>query len=210
MSLRFSLRDLLILIALVAIPCAALSQPGEIWHSVVVSFSLLMLVGMLLRVLIVSGERRAFAAGWLLFATSYLLILFGPWSGTNHLGQNLITSIGLNRLEAAWRPGTPPVVGGARIVDSDGDGVADINWGSGGVTYWDASGVIQSGFIGGSQPIPTFTYALTSTGSTIAVVPSNCSVFFSTGHWLLSSAYGYLGAMLAVAMHRLGQRKPTT
>ncbi len=210
MSLRFSLRDLLILIALVAIACAALSQPGEMWHSVVVSVSLLMLVGMLLRVLMASGEQRAFAAGWLLFATSYLLILFGPWSGTNHLGQNLITSIGLNRLEAAWRPGTPPVVGGARIVDANGDGGVDINWGSGGVVYWDTADVMRQGVIGTTQPTPTFAYALTSTGSTITIAPSNCSVFFSTGHWLLSSAYGYLGAMLGVAMYRLGQRKPAT
>ena len=83
MSLKFSLRDLLLLIAVISVVCAALANTGIWWHSIIVTSTLSGMTGLLLWGTLHSGSCRAFACGWLLFAAGYLALVFGPWTGSN-------------------------------------------------------------------------------------------------------------------------------
>src|SRR5882757_5263754 len=98
MSLKFSLRDLLLLIAVISVACAALANTGIWWHSIVVTATLSGMTGLIIWGTLHAGSRRAFACGWLLCAAGYLALVFGPWTG-NYLGANLITTKGLVQLE---------------------------------------------------------------------------------------------------------------
>src|SRR5258706_16333682 len=102
MSLKFSLRDLLVLIALICVACAALANTGIWWHSLIVTVTLAALTALILRGLLCPGEGRAFAVGWLLFAAGYLGLMFGPWT-SSYVGPNFITTKGLAGVEVATR-----------------------------------------------------------------------------------------------------------
>jgi hypothetical protein len=195
MSLKFSLRDLLLLIALISVACAALANTGIWWHSIVVTATLTGMTGLVIWGTLHSGSRRAFACGWLLFAAGYLALVFGPWSGSN-LGANLITTKGLSQLELKARGNNPsPSVlsnNGKTVIDYSGDGSFD-------------TGLVAPGsydFSGSSS-----TWTMYSTSFTGTVFDRNwvtgCTTFQSTGHWLLASLFGYCGAHLAAFLsHR--------
>ena len=81
MTLKFSLRDLLLLIAVISVACAALANTGIWWHSIVVTVTLIGMTGLTIWGTLNSGSRRAFACGWLLFTAGYLTLVFAPWTG---------------------------------------------------------------------------------------------------------------------------------
>ena len=184
MSLKFSLRDLLVLIAAISVACAALSNTGIWWHSIIVTVTLVGMTGLLLWGTLNPGPRRAFACGWLLFAAGYLALVFGPWMG-NNLGINFITSKGLAYLELKALGDNPsPFV---------------LNNGQSADTYSDLNLIYNGAVTYGTYNAAGFPYPLTSvwdgSGRNWA---DSCTTFQSTGHWLLASAFGYCGAHLAI------------
>ena len=186
MSLKFSLRDLLLLIAVISVVCAALANTGIWWHSIIVTSTLSGMTGLLLWGTLHSGSCRAFACGWLLFAAGYLALVFGPWTGSN-LGVNLITTKGLALLELKTLGNTPsPAVidfNGNTFNDIDSDGVVDL-------------GIVAPGIY--SDPgWPSFS-PTSVTGSFFSRGGvTTYTTFQSTGHWLFASVFGYCGAHLA-------------
>ena len=178
MNLKFSLKDLLLLTALISVACAALANTNIWWHSIVVTATLSGMTGLVIGGTLHTGSRRAFACGWLLFAAGYLALVFGPWTGCN-LGANLITTRGLAQLELQARRDnpSPPVLHVNGMTDLDSDGNLDLILA--GKTIWT------------SYPPTGFTSDLDQTWV------SGYTTFQSTGHWLFASVFGYCGAHLA-------------
>lgn len=183
MSLKFSLRSLLILIAVISVACAALANAGIWWHSIVVSATLTGMTGLILWGTLYPGTRRAFACGWLLFGAGYLAMVFGPWTG-NNLGTNFFTSKGLAHLELKARGDnhSPFVLNHGQPADFGGE--LNLNY----------TGVINLNPIWTSYP-PTSVWD--TSGRNWADI---CTTFQSTGHWLLASIFGYCGAHLAAIL----------
>lgn len=178
MNLKFSLKDLLLLTALISVACAAMANTNIWWHSIVVTATLSGMTGLIIWGTLHTGSRRAFACGWLLFAAGYLAVIFGPWTGSN-LGANLITTKALGQLELQTRRDnpSPPVLNVNGMVDLDSDGNLDLLLtGRVNQTIWTSTG---------------FTSDLDQTWV------SGYTTFQSTGHWLFASVFGYCGAHLA-------------
>ncbi|MGI8980724.1 MAG: hypothetical protein ACR2FY_15970 [Pirellulaceae bacterium] len=199
MSLKFSLRSLLILIAVISVACAALANAGIWWHSIVVTATLAGMTGLLLWGTLHTGSRRAFACGWLLFAAGYLAIVFGPWTA-NHLGANLMTTKGLAQLEwkARGNNPSPPVLSFPSGLASDYNfnGAIDLDL--------VAPGTYSNNAVWTSYPSQSYF----STGDFGWSATASISTFKSTGHWLLASVFGYCGAHLA-AFLTLRRREST-
>lgn len=182
MSLKFSLRDLLILIAVISVACAALANTGIWWHSFVVTATLTGMTGLLLWGVLNDGARRSFVCGWLLFTVGYLSLVFGPWTG-NHLGIDLITSKGLSALELKTRGDnpSPPVMHGRQQMEYDQ--VLPPNWGRNLYPSWTV------------YP-PSSVWSFTEPNWA-----DSYTTFQSTGHWLLASVFGYCGGYLAIFLY---------
>jgi hypothetical protein len=185
MSLKFSIRDLLFLIAVISVACAALANTGIWWHSIVVTATLIGMTGLVIWGTLNSGSRRAFACGWLLFAAGYLMLVFGPWTGSN-LGGSFITTKGLAELERRGLGDKP-----SPFVLNHGQEANDLD--------------LDLGFI----DIVTYNTAVLSTiPQTTIWDPSGrnwgqrVTTFHSTGHWLFASVFGYIGAHLAAFLYR--------
>jgi hypothetical protein len=194
--MKFSLRDLLVLIAFICVACAALANTGIWWHSLIVTVTLAALTGLILWGLLCPGEGRAFAAGWLLFAAGYLGLVFGPWTASN-LGPNLVTTKGLAGIEWATRGDKPsPPVFASMPYDYDEDGNLDlISTNSLVTSVWSRNALA-------TEPVMDWTGVER---------PLNCTTFQSTGHWLLSVVLGYLGGAIALAFwrrKRAAERQP--
>jgi hypothetical protein len=188
MSFKFSLRDLFILIGLSSVACAALANTGIWWHSLVVTATLTGMTGIIIWGTLHGGSRSAFACGWLLFASAYLTMVFGPWLG-EHLGGNFITNNCLAELESrafANKP-SPTVFGSMGQVDFRGD----------------LSIVVGSKIL--SSSYPTGFVDLLGIDRV-----HNITTFRSTGHWLFASVFGYCGAHLAALLFSFRQKASPT
>lgn len=183
MSFKFSLRDLLILIALISVACAALANTGIWWHSIVVTATLTGMTGILIWGSLQAGARRAFACGWLLFAAGYLSLVFGPWTG-NNLGIKIITSKGLSQLEMTTRGDTPspPVLNSGQSM---------------GYQQLYATNLRNNPSLTWTSYPPTSLWNFSEPNWM-----DHCTTFQSTGHWLFASVFGYCGAHLAVILFR--------
>jgi hypothetical protein len=186
MSLKFSLRTLLILIGVICIACAALANTGIWWHSIVVTATLTGMTGLLIWGTLHTGPRRAFACGWLLFAAGYLALVFGPWTG-NHLGGKLISTKALAHLELKARGNNPS----PPVLNSAGNTVADYN-GDGSVDLDLVAPAHYSNTIWTSYPATSVSGNVFGRSGV-----TNYTTFQSTGHWLLATALGYAGGCLA-------------
>ena len=62
---RFSLRQLLILVAFASVTCAALARPGYWWHAAIALAVSITAIGMVIAGIVCDSRRRAFAVGWL-------------------------------------------------------------------------------------------------------------------------------------------------
>jgi hypothetical protein len=178
MRLKFSLRTLLILIAIICVACAALANTGVWWHSIIVTATLTGMTGLLLRGTLHPGRPRAFASGWWLFSAGYLAVVFGPWT-SDHIGAALITTKGLVLLEqkALEDRSSPTLLYSNQPVDFSGD----------------ISLVVSGQYITTSQ----FPGAAGNSNNWVNSLATHYSTFQSTGHWLLASAFGYAGGCLA-------------
>ncbi len=185
MSLKFSLRDLLLLIALISVACAAMANTGIWWHSIVVTATLSGMTGLVIWASLHGGSRRAFAYGWLLFAAGYLAIMFSPWTA-NNLGASLISTKGLAHLEwRAWGDQHSPfVLNRGQQMEFGND--LDLRY----------TRFVNVNSIWSSYP-PTSVWD--ASGRNWA---DSCTTFQSTGHWLLASVFGYCGAHLAAFLFR--------
>jgi len=77
---RFSLRQLLIAIALIAVGLFALRSAGPIWVMVLLSLTLLVLAASPLVALYRQGPERAFWIGFATMGCFYMLVLLYCWS----------------------------------------------------------------------------------------------------------------------------------
>jgi hypothetical protein len=199
MSFRFSLRQLLIVVALASVATAALAQPGYWWHATIATAVVAAAIGMLIAALVCDGVRRAFAIGWLVMAVGYLAVVFGPWTSTQ-LAPQLLTTKAISRLEAKWLGDQPsPAVFGQAVYDYDGDGSVDL--------WVPASGYVATQPSGGSGRAlwsysgSQFLYQPAAPPGNW-LVTANYTVFQGTAHWLLSAALGYCGGVFGGVLSR--------
>lgn len=73
---RFSLRELVLLVAFVAISCAALKYAGEIWLALISAGAFLTFMTAAVMLIIERGQRQAMASGFVLWMGVYLGLLF--------------------------------------------------------------------------------------------------------------------------------------
>ena len=185
--MKFSLRTLIAITSLAGVACAALAKPSEDWLTVVVSLTAAVLAIQLLRLSVLSGAARASAAGWLLFAASYLALVLGPWT-REHVGPSLLTSQALQAAQTRWFPG------------NSGDQLAAL-------AFMDASNSLLA-----SSPNRSYTISVSGNTSYALVRSlfdqgnsadaSPAGYFHLTGHWLFAWLAGWLGAMAATAIYR--------
>ena len=114
----FSLSGLMALVVILAIAMAALRARSDVWASAIytsmVTALLLSAVGIICR----RGRRRAFWAGFLIFAGGYAWLSFGPHSHQGVMPPTLLTTKLLSRWELVgitWgrlpAGGSPPLSG---------------------------------------------------------------------------------------------------
>jgi hypothetical protein len=185
--MKFSLRTLIAATTLAALACAALAKPSADWLTVVVSLTAIAFATQILRVLFQSGPSRAAAAGWLLFATAYLGLVFAPWS-REHVGANLLSSQALLAAQ-------PKV--NAQQFDVD-------------LSLTSFNGMVTYPF-----PYPININVNTNTSYALvqsliseipASVPPEVHYFHMSGHWLSAWLAGWTGALLAAGFHRRSHR----
>ena len=186
--MRFSLLTLIGITTLAALACAALAKPSVDWLSIIVTLSALTWTVQVLRAILLDGAPRAAATGWLLFATTYLALIFGPWT-QERVGPALATSQAIQYAQAKWQSEQ-------RINVND----------------------VSLSFVQAAAVQPVFPYPLTiSVDSTISYTAvrnafsfwssssdsvSKAGLFHLTGHWLCAWLAGWLGALLATTFHR--------
>jgi hypothetical protein len=91
--LRFSLATLFLVMAVVAVGCAALANPSQAWAEVIVAVVLLLLFAGLVAALIVQGPLRVFVIGFATVGWLYFLLTFAD---AVNLRDRLITTRPLN------------------------------------------------------------------------------------------------------------------
>jgi hypothetical protein len=136
-----------------------------------------------LRAVLLQGQSRAAAAGWLLFTVGYLALVLAPWLQTQ-VGPQLLTTKSLVYAQTNWRKEDPssfttsvqPV-----SVWSDISGVVDWN----GVVDGTSSTIV------GGSGLVVFPYPLQ------ASQPGNVNYFQLSGQWLFAWVAGWLGATIA-------------
>ena len=94
--LQFSLRTLLLVAVVVAIGCAALVQPTEIWRQAVVTMTVLILLISTLAAIFGQGSLRATAGGFAVAGWMYFLLAFSP---SLNIREHLLTGNVLETLD---------------------------------------------------------------------------------------------------------------
>lgn len=192
MILRFSLLQLIGLVSLAGLASAALVHPGPGWLSVVVTLTIVVIAVQTLRAVLLVGEARAAAIGWLLFAVAYLAITVGPWLG-EQVGPSLLSSKALAYAQAQWRKDSSDEysVEYLRRINVNQLAAPTIYDGTSGALVWATD--IQLTGSGFGQPSWWQV-------NTAAATPVNC--FRVSGHWLFAWIAGWLGAAIAVMLQR--------
>ena len=191
MSLRFSLLGLVAFITFAGLASAALVRPGTEWLSVVVTLTAVMIVAQILRATLLHGQPGAAAAGWLLFACTYLALAFGPWTA-EYVGPQLLSSRGLAYAQTHWRK--DPAESYAIDYSANYAQLVTFMLNSGNTAnsaIWTSSYDVA----GWGYPVPPNSGAVTT-----PVPPAMC--FRASGHWLCAWLAGWLGAVIAVQLHR--------
>jgi hypothetical protein len=199
MMLRFSLLQLVGLVSLAGLASAALVHPGPGWLSVVVTLTVAVIAGQTLRAVLLVGEARAAAIGWLLFAVAYLALAVGPWLG-EQVGPSLLSSKGLAYAQVQWRKESSEEAYSAdylRRLSLDLTGVPTIYDGTSNTLVWTTE--VNVNTWGYGQPS-----GLWWPVNAAAASPVNC--FRVSGHWLFAWVAGWLGAAIAVMLQRRSER----
>ncbi len=97
-GLRFTLRQLLAMAALIALALPALINASLWWATAWFTGALVMLAVSLLGILYRGRRRRAFWVGFALFGWGYMILLYGPFLGS-HFGPRLATTKALAYLQ---------------------------------------------------------------------------------------------------------------
>jgi len=192
MMLRFSLLQLVGLVSLAGLASAALVHPGPGWLSVVVTLTVAVIAVQTLRTVLLVGEARAAAIGWLLFAVAYLAFTSGPWLG-EQVGPSLLSSKGLAYAQAQWRKESSDdySVEHLRRININQLAAPTIYDGTSNTFVWTTDLNVNSW--GYEQP------SWWQVNSAVAS-PVNC--FRVSGHWLFAWVAGWLGAAIAVILQR--------
>jgi hypothetical protein len=144
-ALRYSIRQLILGMALVGLACVALRNAGPVWVAVLLGGVLILLGAAIPLALFREGQQRAFWFGFGLFGWLYLLVLAYSWSldpntaaGNPLRPQSLITchltTLGYHKLYPAAETGQytaygmPGMPGGVNNVNGT------IGWPQGGTT----------------------------------------------------------------------------
>ena len=190
MTLRFSLLGLIGLTTLAGLASAALVQPSVGWTSVVVSLTVAAVIWQVLRVIFSTGQARAAACGWLLFAIGYLAVILGPWL-SSHLAPQLISSKALLYAQVNWRKESLP------------------NSNQQQQSYMDMNGQILTG-ISNTLVLQTDgwsgNYNISTAGADLT---AGANYFHLSGHWLCAWIFGLIGSLIAVQFQRWGEAKAT-
>lgn len=94
--LQFSIRTLLLVAVVVAIGCAALIHPTEMWRQAIVTMTILIIMISTLAAIFGHGNVRASAGGFAVAGWLYFLLAFSP---SLSIREHLLTSKGLDMLE---------------------------------------------------------------------------------------------------------------
>ena len=196
MMLRFSLLQLVGLVSLAGLASAALVHPGPGWLSVVVTLTVAVIAVQTLRAVLLVGEARAAAIGWLLFAVAYLAFTIGPWLG-EQVGPSLVSSKALAYAQAQWRKESSDDYSAEylRRININQLVAPTIYDGTSNTLIW-ATDLNLTG-MGYGQPSWWQVNAA-------AASPVNC--FRASGHWLFAWIAGWLGAAIAVMLQRRAER----
>ena len=81
--LRFPIAGVMLSILPIGIGLAALRDPSELWASALFTLTVLALLISILGTAARRGPARMAFLGFALFGASYLVLVFGPWHGTN-------------------------------------------------------------------------------------------------------------------------------
>lgn len=126
MTIRFSMRCLLIAIVVVAIGCAAVAYPSRSWASGLFSAVLLLLAFATLGAAVSRGAERAAWCGFAWFGWLYLVCACGPWFD-RQVGPQLPTTrlirIWDDRLKESVKPTNAGAVSMTLAGSSDGASV---------------------------------------------------------------------------------------
>jgi hypothetical protein len=179
--LQFSLLTLFGLVTIVALGCAALRSPSELWASSLFTFTIVVLLAAILRAILRRGPARAFWIGFALFGWGYLLLIFGPWFGRCP-APPLLSTEALTYLQAKLHKSQPAP---PQMITAPPYSQMVVSGGSGGAvtTVW-------------------------STVSPAPLGPAGIDWFQSIGHSLLAQFAGILGGVLACLFYT-GPRDPS-
>jgi hypothetical protein len=184
MTLRFSLLGLIGLTTFAGLASAALVQPSVEWTSIVVSLTVAAVFWQVLRAIFSTGQPRAAACGWLLFAIGYLAVALGPWL-SSHVAPHLLSSKGLQYAQENWRKESPPNAGQQQQI------------------YLGMNDQIISGLsntiVVNSDPGWGNGYNIIAAGADPTVT---ANYFHLSGHWLCAWLFGLIGSIVAVQLHR--------
>jgi len=191
MILRFSLLQLVGLVSLAGLASAALVHPGPGWLSVVVSLTVAVIMAQFLRAVLLVGEARAAAIGWLLFAVAYLAVTVGPWLG-EQVGPSLLSSKALAYAQVQWRKESTEDYSAQYLerININQLLAPTIYDGTTNTIIWNTD-INLDGWV--YQPGRDSSWEAAAT-------PVNC--FRTSGHWLFAWLAGWVGAAMAVALRR--------
>ncbi|HZN35270.1 MAG TPA: hypothetical protein VFB80_15685 [Pirellulaceae bacterium] len=186
--MKFSLLTLLVITAFAGLACAALVKPSVDWLTAVVSLTALAFIYQVLRALVQRGASQAAAAGWLLFASTYLLLVFCPWLG-ERVGPDLITSRAILAAQQRWLPESNSVELQLAFVP-DGGLVASVGW------------PLQTTVNVNSNASYALVRSLLTAPNRLPHALTPAELFCRTAHWLCAWLAGGLGAAVALVCYR--------
>jgi hypothetical protein len=96
---KFTLRRLLLFVAVVAFGCAALVQASEFWLVVIATLTFFSILGFILVAVFAHGSFRVFAIGFSICSLVYIIVAYG--SETTY-GSHVLDNIAIRRLATTW------------------------------------------------------------------------------------------------------------
>ena len=186
---HFHIGSLLILVVILGVGFAALREAGDLWDSVILCATMVLLLASILLAVHRNAERRAFWLGFALFGWSYVGLAAMP-----SIEQRLLTTRVLVHLDSL-------------VPDRSGAGPAQVrsaatyssvyNPAFSGVFSYTAPGVVSTGVNG---PGPVWIWDTTS-GSFVWPTGASSWYFVRIGHSLCALILAWLGGNLSRHLH---------
>jgi hypothetical protein len=183
---RFTIANLILLVAFAAVAIAALKESSHWWDSGLFTVTLASLVTATLLAVHRGRRARAFWGGFALVGSAYLVASLVPT-----VEARLLTTLGLNFLEAK-RPGRGAVSFTTVFVQQNGNPTPLLNGGSTTVAN-------QTIILNSPQPMSgTARFTLTSFAAVPGSTPED---FIRVGHSLIALILAFLGGHLSRLLH---------